>query len=34
MRFLATDGPERFATVGERFLGAPLRAGDVELVDI
>ena len=34
LRFLATDGPERFAAVGGRFLGAPLSAGDVELVDI
>jgi glutamate racemase len=34
MHFLATDGPERFAGVGGRFLGAPLSVGDVELVDI
>ena len=31
---LATDGPERFASVGGRFLGSPLNAADVELVDI
>ncbi len=34
LRLLATDGPERFASVGGRFLGAPLSAADVELVDI
>jgi glutamate racemase len=34
MHFLATDGPERFAGVGGRFLGAPLSVDDVELVDI
>ena len=34
LRLLATDGPERFAEVGGRFLGTPLAAGDVELVDI
>jgi glutamate racemase len=33
MQFLATDGVERFATVGGRFLGTALGAGDVELVD-
>jgi glutamate racemase len=33
MRFLATDGVERFATVGGRFLGTALGPGDVELVD-
>jgi glutamate racemase len=33
-RFLATDGPERFARVGSIFLGRPLSAGDVELVDV
>jgi hypothetical protein len=30
---LATDGVERFASVGGRFLGTTLRAADVELVD-
>ena len=34
LRFLATDGPERFAAVGGRFIGTPLSADDVELVDI
>ncbi len=33
-RFLATDGPERFARVGSIFLGRPLSAADVELVDV
>jgi glutamate racemase len=33
-RFLATDGPERFARVGSIFLGRPLAASDVELVDV
>lgn len=31
---LATDGPERFARVGSIFLGQPLAAPDVELVDL
>src|SRR5262245_8437922 len=34
VRFLATDAPERFARVGGVFLGAPIRVGDVELVDL
>jgi len=33
-RFLATDSPERFARVGEIFLGRPIAASDVELVDL
>ncbi len=33
MHFLATDGIERFAQVGGRFLGAPLDVQNVELVD-
>jgi glutamate racemase len=33
-RFLATDAPERFARVGEIFLGAKIPAGSVELVDL
>jgi glutamate racemase len=33
-RFLATDGPERFARIGSIFLGRPLAAADVELVDV
>jgi glutamate racemase len=31
---LATDGPERFARVGARFLGLPLEPGAVSLVDL
>jgi hypothetical protein len=31
---LATDGAERFAKVGARFLGEPLSASDVEIVDL
>jgi glutamate racemase len=34
VRFLATDGPERFARVGTRFLGQTLSAENVELVDL
>jgi len=34
VRFLATDGPERFARVGSRFLGQALSPDDVELVDL
>jgi glutamate racemase len=34
VRFLATDGPERFARVGTRFLGQTLSAENVELIDI
>jgi glutamate racemase len=33
-RFLATDGPERFARVGSQFLGRPLTAADIEVVDV
>ncbi len=33
-RFLATDGPERFARVGSLFLGRSLTARDIELVDV
>lgn len=33
VHFLATDGIERFAQVGGRFLGAPLDVENVELVD-
>jgi glutamate racemase len=32
--FLATDAPDRFARVGEIFLGAPIDPGSVELVDL
>lgn len=31
---MATDGPERFARVGTRFLGLELRAAEVSLVDL
>lgn len=34
VRFLATDGLLRFTTVGARFLGAEIPAGDVELIDL
>lgn len=34
VRFLATDGPERFARVGSRFLGQAISANDVELIDL
>ncbi|HEY8277866.1 MAG TPA: glutamate racemase [Methyloceanibacter sp.] len=33
-RFLATDSPERFARVGEIFLGRKIEAKDVELIDL
>ena len=33
-RFFATDDPERFARVGEIFLGEPLSPADVALVDL
>jgi glutamate racemase len=33
-RFLATDSPERFARVGEIFLGAKISPDAVELVDL
>jgi glutamate racemase len=33
-RFFATDDPERFAKVGEIFLGEPLAPADVTLVDL
>ncbi|NOT43549.1 MAG: glutamate racemase [Acidobacteria bacterium] len=31
---LATDGAERFAAVGSRFLAEPLAASDIEVVDL
>ena len=34
LRFLATDAPERFARVGEIFLGSKIATADVELVDL
>ena len=33
-RFLATDSPERFALVGEIFLGRAVDARDIELIDL
>jgi glutamate racemase len=33
-RFLSTDAPERFARVGQIFLGTPIRPESVELVDL
>lgn len=32
--FLVTDAPDRFARIGEIFLGAPIDPGTVELVDL
>lgn len=34
VEFLATDGAERFARVGSLFLGQPLDADDVQLIDL
>jgi glutamate racemase len=34
VRLLATDSAERFARVGGTFLGQPLQAADVEVVDL
>jgi glutamate racemase len=34
MQFLATDGVERFAAIGGRFLGREIDAGAVELIDL
>ncbi len=34
LRLLATDGRSRFARVGSSFLGMPLAAEDIELVDL
>jgi glutamate racemase len=34
IRFLATDGVDRFARIGGRFLARPIEAGEVELVDL
>ena len=33
-RFLVTDSPERFARVGRAFLGEPIAADAVELIDL
>ena len=32
--FLATDAPDRFARIGEIFLGRPIDPGSVELIDL
>jgi glutamate racemase len=32
--FLATDAPDRFANVGEIFLGGPIDPGSVEVIDL
>ncbi len=34
VQFLATDGADRFARVGSRFLGQTIDATDVEIVDL
>lgn len=33
-RYLVTDAPEQLASIAGRFLGAPLTADDVQLVDV
>jgi glutamate racemase len=34
VRFLATDGAERFARVGSRFLGRTIDPAEIELIDL
>jgi glutamate racemase len=34
MHFFATDAPDRFANVGEIFLGEAINPGEVELIDL
>ena len=34
VRFMVTDGPERFARVAQRFFDEPVEASSVELIDI
>jgi glutamate racemase len=34
LRLLATDAADRFARIGGRFLERPIRAHEVELVDL
>jgi glutamate racemase len=34
LKLVATDGAERFASVGSRFLGEQFAAGDISLIDI
>jgi glutamate racemase len=33
-QFLATDAPDRFANVGEIFLGSPIDPGSIEVIDL
>ena len=33
-RFFATDAPDRFANVGEIFLGEPIDPGSIEVIDL
>ncbi|WP_422021942.1 glutamate racemase [Pyruvatibacter mobilis] len=34
VRFLATDGPERFARVGQIFFGQPINEAEIEIIDL
>jgi glutamate racemase len=34
LQFIATDGPERFARVGSRFLGRTIEARRIEVIDL
>jgi glutamate racemase len=34
VHFLATDAPDRFANVGEIFLGQPIDPGSVDVIDL
>ena len=34
VQFLATDAPDRFANVGEIFLGEPIDPGSVDVIDL
>jgi glutamate racemase len=34
VRFLATDGAARFAAIGSRFLGQPIRPEQIEVIDL
>ncbi len=34
IRYLATDSAARFAAIGSRFLGEPIDAAQIELVDL
>jgi hypothetical protein len=34
LQFIATNGPERFARVGSRFLGRTIEARRIELIDL